>query len=117
MKLLLDAHIGRLITDWLADQGHDLLRTATLPPRTPDEEILRIAAAQSRIVMTADKDFGELVFRFGQPAAGVILLRIAVPSERARFEVVKRYWSTIEAAAPAHFVVVTRRGVRRSPLP
>ena len=117
MKRLLDAHIGRLITDWLADQGHDLLRAASLPPRTPDEEILAIAAAQARIVMTSDKDFGELVFRLGRPSAGVILLRIDVPTERERFEVVKRYWSTIEAAAPAHFVVVTRRGVRRSPLP
>jgi predicted nuclease of predicted toxin-antitoxin system len=117
MKLLLDVHIGRLITDWLISEGHDVLRASTLPPRTSDEEILGTAWQQARIVMTSDKDFGELVFRLGHPSTGVTLLRIDVPSERERFEVVKRYWSKIEAAAPGHFVVVTSRGIRRTPLP
>src|SRR4051794_40700551 len=109
MNFLPGAHIGRLITDWLVSEGHDVLRAANLPPRTSDEEILRIAAAQSRIVMTSDKDFGELVFRLGQQSAGVILLRIDVPTEQERFQIVKRFWPAIEGAAPDHFVVVTSR--------
>jgi predicted nuclease of predicted toxin-antitoxin system len=117
MKLLLDVHIGRLITNWLIAEGHDVMRASTLPPRTSDEEILRLAWQQSRIVMTSDKDFGELVFRVGIPSAGVILLRIDVPTEMERFEVVKRFWPRIEKAAPGHFLVVTSRGVRRTPLP
>lgn len=82
MKLLHDVHIGRLITNWLIGEGHDVTRASDLPPRTPDEEILRMAWRQSRIVMTSDKDFGELVFRIGIPSGGVILLRIEFPASR-----------------------------------
>ena len=118
MKLLIDAHVGRLISNWLEGQGHDLLRvTTTFPPGTDDEQILRVAADEGRIVMTADKDFGELVFRMGHRSAGVILLRIDVASERERLEVLERFWPRIESAAPDHFVVVTARRVRRTPLP
>jgi predicted nuclease of predicted toxin-antitoxin system len=117
MKLIADAHIGRLITNWLVGQGHDVLRVATLPPAITDEEILRLAADQRRVVLTADKDFGELVFRVGQPSTGVILLRIDVPTERERLNVIVRLWPRIEPLTPDHFVVVTSRGIRRTPLP
>ena len=117
MKLLVDAHIGRLISNWLEAQGHDVMRATALPPSTSDEEILRLAAVQERILVTADKDFGELVFRTGAPAPGVILLRIDVASEAERLAVLQRLWPRIEPAASGHFLVITRHRVRRSPLP
>jgi predicted nuclease of predicted toxin-antitoxin system len=117
MKLLLDAHISRRIIAILEARGHDLLRASTFALRTSDESILRRAAAEDRIVVTSDKDFGELVFRVKQRSAGVILLRIDVASEQERAAVVEKFWPQIEAAVPGHFVVVTSRTVRRSPLP
>jgi predicted nuclease of predicted toxin-antitoxin system len=66
MKLLVDAHIGRLIIAFLEGLGHDVLRASSFPPKTSDLAILRAAAAQGRIVMSSDKDFGELVFRPGE---------------------------------------------------
>jgi predicted nuclease of predicted toxin-antitoxin system len=74
MKILVDAHIGRLIVKFLEQMGHDVLRAATFPPKTPDLEILRIAIADNRVVMTSDKDFGELVFRLMQPVPGSFFL-------------------------------------------
>ncbi|MDB5175088.1 MAG: hypothetical protein JWM97_1638 [Phycisphaerales bacterium] len=117
MKLLVDAHISRQITAILEGFGHDVLRAASFPPRTSDEAILRRAALEDRIVMTSDKDFGELVFRLRQRSAGVILLRIDSKTEVERASVVEKSWPQIEAAAPGHFVVVTNRVLRRSPLP
>ena len=67
--------------------------------------------------MTSDKDFGELVFRQREPAAGVILLRIDVKTERQRLAILQKFWSRIESAALGYFVVVTSKTVRRSPLP
>jgi predicted nuclease of predicted toxin-antitoxin system len=116
MKLLVDAHIGRLIIGFLEREGHDVLSVNSFPPRTPDVEILRVAIEQKRIVMTADMGFGELVFRLGMRALGVVLLRIHVRTERERCAVVQRFWPEIQAAAPRHFVVVTNRSVRRTPL-
>lgn len=51
-------------------------------PRLPDEDILAFAVRDDRIVITNDKDFGELVFRDRRPHRGVILLRLANRSGR-----------------------------------
>ena len=116
MKILVDAHIGRLIVGFLEGLGHDVLRATTLPRKTPDAAILRMAVAEGRIVITSDKDFGELVFRLHEPAKGIILLRIDVRHETERLEVLARFWSRIERSVVGHFVVVTSKTVRRTPL-
>lgn len=115
MKLLVDANIGHAMKRALA--AHDLLLVSDLPPRTSDLHIIRLAALEGRVVITADKDFGELVYRCGEPCHGVIHLRIAAPSELERVATLVEFWPAIEAAAPGHFVVVSTRGIRRSPLP
>lgn len=76
-----------------------------------------MAIDQERIVLTADKDFGELVFRNLLRPAGVILLRVQAPSEADRLELFKKHWPVIQARVLDHFVVVTNRSVRLSPLP
>lgn len=117
MDILADAHVGWLIVRFLESQGHDVLRAATFPPSTSDEEILRRSVEGGRVVLTSDQDFGELVFRLGLPAVGVVLLRIDVPSEFERASVFERYWPAIERAVVGHFVTVSVKRVRRTPLP
>jgi len=117
MKLLADAHIGHSIVAHLKSLGHDVLHAEILEPRLPDSRILHLAAEQQRVVLTADKDFGELIFRSFLPSAGVILLRLAVASEIERLDLFKQFWPLIERNVPGHFVVVTNRSIRRRPLP
>jgi predicted nuclease of predicted toxin-antitoxin system len=117
VKFLVDAHIGNLIIEFLEHANHDVLRASSFPPKTSDARILQIAAAEGRVVMTSDKDFGELVFRLQQPTFGVVLLRIDVPHEADRLAVLEHFWPAIESAVPGHFVVVTSKMVRKSPLP
>lgn len=117
MKLLVDAHIGWLIVRYLESMGHDVRRATTFPPRTPDAEILRIAVSEGRVILTSDKDFGELVFRLGLRAVGVVLLRIDVPTEAERLAVVQTFWPAIEPVVAGHLVTVTTTRVRRTPLP
>ncbi len=117
MKILVDAHIGRLIIDFLEYAGHDVLRATSFPPKTSDDDILRAAFAQGRIVITSDKDFGELIFRRLEPSVGVVLLRIDVAHEDERMRVFRNFWQHVERAVVGHFVVVNNAAVRRSPLP
>jgi predicted nuclease of predicted toxin-antitoxin system len=117
MRLLADAHISRAMVAYLTELGHDVLHVATISPRMSDSAILRHASTDGRIVLTADKDFGELCFRRLVPNAGVILLRLGAPSEIERVEIVKRLWPLIEPNGFGHFTVVTDRSIRRSPLP
>jgi predicted nuclease of predicted toxin-antitoxin system len=49
-----------------------------LGPAISDGEVLDRAFAEQRILLTEDKDFGELVYRLGRPARGIVLLRFDV---------------------------------------
>jgi len=82
-----------------------------------DADLLKMAVEQRRVILTADKGFGELVFRQRVSAVGVILLRFRVPSEPERTALFQAHWPIIERSVPGHFVVATNRRVRRTPLP
>ena len=117
MKLLADAHISRAMVNYLLGLGHDVLHVAVISPRMSDSNILKLAALEGRVVLTADKDFGELCFLRLIPCAGVVLLRLITPTETSRLEIFKRYWPVIEKNVGGHFIVVTDTSVRRSQLP
>jgi predicted nuclease of predicted toxin-antitoxin system len=56
--------------------GHDIVWVRTAAPGLPDREVLAWAAREERILLTFDKDFGELARRSAlPPRCGVVLLR------------------------------------------
>ena len=60
--------------------GHDIVWVRTAAPGMKDEDVLAWAAREARIVLTFDKDFGELAWRAGLPASsGIVLLRLPMP--------------------------------------
>ena len=61
MRFLADAHISAEMVAMIRSLGNDCLDALAIPPRMPDVDVLRMAAADDRIVITADKDFGEIV--------------------------------------------------------
>ena len=52
--------------------GYDISRSADAAPGASDEEVLALAVSQTRILVTEDNDFGDLVVRFGLPTHGVV---------------------------------------------
>jgi predicted nuclease of predicted toxin-antitoxin system len=60
--------------------GHDTVYMAEIAPRASDSQIISRANDEVRLLLTEDKDFGELVFRWRKPAPGVLLLRIDGPT-------------------------------------
>jgi predicted nuclease of predicted toxin-antitoxin system len=73
---LLDESAEARIGMFLTSLGHDAVRVGQdKPPGLPDPAVLAIAEAERRILVTNDRDFGELVFRRRQPHAGVIYFR------------------------------------------
>ncbi len=61
----------------LQQQGHDVVWIRIDAPGSSDQEVLARAQAEERIILTFDKDFGELAFRFGLPAtSGIVLFRL-----------------------------------------
>ena len=117
MRFVANENVPRLVVSALRDAGHDVFWVRTEAPGADDPTILARATADARVVLTFDKDFGELAFRARLPAAsGVILLRMSLESPTA---VSKLVVAALEARTDwsGHFSVVEEGRVRMVPLP
>jgi predicted nuclease of predicted toxin-antitoxin system len=83
VKLVADESVDRQIVQRLREDGHEVTYVAELDPGLGDELVLRWAREARALLLTADKDFGELIFRQHQASHGVILVRLAgLPPDR-----------------------------------
>jgi len=105
LKLLVDVGVGKAIENWLKIQGHDVLAVRELNPRMQDLNILGLAVQEKRLVLTMDKDFGELVYRSKQPHAGVLLLRLEEARSDEKVAVVKEVFREYEKQLLGNFSV------------
>lgn len=117
MRILANENFPGDAVTALRQAGHDIAWIRLDAPGSTDAEVLRRANAEARILITFDKDFGELAFRAGLPAtSGVILFRIGMPSSTqvAQMAVTvlgsRKDWG-------GHFSVVEDRRIRMTPLP
>lgn len=101
----------------LRQRGHDVAWVRTDSPGASDVEVLKRAQSEKRIIITFDKDFGELAFRWKLPAhSGIILFRISMPSSN---HVTNVTVAAIESRADwqGHFAVVEDQRIRLTRLP
>jgi predicted nuclease of predicted toxin-antitoxin system len=76
LRFLIDVSAGGGIEKYLREEGYDTKAVRDIDPSMEDSEIIRIAVAESRMVVTMDKDFGELVYHCSMRHSGVLLLRL-----------------------------------------
>jgi predicted nuclease of predicted toxin-antitoxin system len=117
MRILADENFPRDAVLALRECGHDVTWVRSDAPGISDIEVLARAQGGNRVLITFDKDFGELAFRSGLPASSVIVLfRISAtsPSYIARVAV-----AALESRADwtGHFAVVEDDRIRMTPLP
>ncbi|MCX7688723.1 MAG: DUF5615 family PIN-like protein [Fimbriimonadales bacterium] len=74
MKFLLDVLVERAIAEWLREEGYEVVEVREIDPHLPDSAILQVALQENRIIITMDKDFGELAVRQGHSHCGIIRL-------------------------------------------
>lgn len=117
MRLLADENLHAGLVAWLRASGHDVVYAAESMSASPDEVLLGRARDEGRVVVTDDKDFGDLVVHRHLSTAGVLLLRLSAPSLAARIARLAARWAEIERGLPGHLVVVSDRKVRVRPLP
>ena len=112
MKFLADECIDRQIVDRLRDDGHTVLYVAELEPGISDDEVLNLANKEDAILLTADTDFGELVFRQEKVAYGVILVRLAGLLSVDKVEIIADAIEDHLAEFPRSFTVIMPDNVR-----
>jgi predicted nuclease of predicted toxin-antitoxin system len=112
MQFLVDESAGSAVAAHLSGLGHDVLSVAQAMPQADDVTILARAARESRIVVTNDKDFGELIFRSGQAHTGVVLLRLRDESSANRVRVMQAVLDQCGNTLPNQFVVASETQIR-----
>jgi len=100
------------IAQYLRGIGHDVVAVAETIPQADDQTILIKAASESRVLITNDKDFGELVFRSGYAHHGVLFLRLQDERAANRVRVVKAVLDQYTGLLKTNFIVATERRVR-----
>lgn len=84
-KLLLDTCVWGGARQELAATGYDVIWIGDWNKDPGDEEILAVAYAENRIVVTLDKDFGELAVVWGKPDHGIIRLVSISARQQAQY--------------------------------
>jgi predicted nuclease of predicted toxin-antitoxin system len=115
--LFADEGVDRQIVERLRGDGIQVEYVAELSPGVSDEVVLGRSRETASILVTADKDFGELVFRQGRATTGVLLLRLfgLTPATKALLvsAAIREHGDELAGA----FAVLTAGGmrIRKSP--
>ncbi len=116
MRLCADENIPGDSVVALRHHGHDVLWVRESMPGAADEHVIARAMAEERLLLTFDKDFGELVFhRRKSAAAGIVLFRISQPFATVVSEVVVRVLASRDDWS-GQFSVVDDHTVRMRPM-
>lgn len=116
MNLLADESVDRQIVQSLRQHGHDVLYVAEVEPSISDDLVFDLANEMSALLVTEDKDFGEIVFRDSRlSSGGVVLIRLAGLSADKKAEIVSNGFKEHDAEFPNHFSVVSPGKIRIRP--
>lgn len=113
VRLCADENFPGSAVRTLRERGHDVLWMAEEGPKTADADVLLLASAEGRLLVTFDKDFGELAVRQRLPASsGVVLFRLKVvdPDRLVRILEAGYSWE-------GHFSVIADGLTKRRRLP
>lgn len=112
MKFLLDVCVSsRSLEAFLSGQGHDAVSAITIDPKASDERLMALAIQEERILVTEDKDFGELIFVRRLPHGPIVrLVELSVDEQvNGMAELLEQHAAELTGAV---IVTVTRGRIR-----
>lgn len=112
MNFVADESVDQQIVNKLREDGHSVIYVAEMDPGIPDEDVIGLANQQPAILITSDKDFGELVFRQALATHGVVLIRLAGLSQSRKAEILSSAIRERSSEIPNAFSVVTPGAIR-----
>jgi len=117
MRFLADENVSRLVVERLRSRGFDVVSVAETRSGATDKDVLETANAEGCILITEDRDFGELVIRQRLGVRGVILLELDRLSNGAEADVVLEVVSLHSDRLLGNLVVIEPRRIRVRPVP
>ncbi len=112
MNFFADESLDRQIVDRLRVDGHNVLYVIEMESGISDDIVMELSNETSSILITADKDFGELVFRQKRVNSGVILSRLAGSKPEEKAEIICNAVNKHGAELINAFTVITTKTIR-----
>ena len=112
MNLLADEGVDKQIVVRLREEGYSVSYVAEMAPGISDDIVLELANKEGSLLLTADKDFGDLVFRMRRLSAGVVLIRLAGLTPAKKAEIVTSIIGKHSQELVKSFTVITPMGAR-----
>lgn len=112
MKFLGDENLDWQIVERLRLDGQEVLYVVEMEPGIADDEVLNLANNEGAILLTSDKDFGELVFRLCRIAAGIVLIRLFGLSPNDRAEIIANAINQYADELLGAFTVISSKSIR-----
>lgn len=118
MKVLANENIPLGMVRRLRELGHDVLAIGETSPGATDAVVLDRARIEQRILLTFDRDYGELVYLKRLPCpVGILYLRFVPSSPEDAMQLLASFLVEDGGHVVGYFVVVDRDSYRRRPLP
>ncbi len=117
MNFLADESCAGPVIRALREAGHDVVAISEVAAGTADDEVLERALNEKRVLITEDRDFGELVYARGRSSTGVILVRFPSRARRAKPPTVVEAVAKLGARLYDSFTVIEPGRVRVSGRP
>jgi predicted nuclease of predicted toxin-antitoxin system len=114
LKFIVDECTGDGVAQWLKKRGFEVYSVYTENKGAEDEWILEKSFEENYIVITNDKDFGELVFRKGKGHRGVIFLRLKNEMTENKISVIQNVLNKFKDHLSTSFIVASEDFVRIS---
>lgn len=106
MIFLADEGVDKSLVELLRARDYDVFYVAESASSISDEDVLALANRDSRILITRDKDFGELVYRLKKIHSGIILIRMEELPSGSRSTYVDLFIQENLDKLAGHFVVL-----------
>lgn len=112
MKFLADENIDQEIVERLRNDGHEVVAISEMERGVSDDQVFAKASQEFLVLVTADKDFGEIVFRQKKVSHGVILLRISGLSAMKKADIAGKAIMKHQGELLNNFSVISPASVR-----
>ena len=112
MRFLVDEWVGTTVSDFLKSKNHFVISVFDELRGASDDELLSKSNLENYILITSDKDFGEMVFKNQKPHKGIILIRCQPNNFNQKIIVLTKLLQNYSEKLENNFVVVTNENVR-----
>ena len=112
VKFIADEGFSFPIASILRENGYDVQWIGDIASGVDDEKIFELSRKEGRVILTEDKDFGELAIRFNCKTSGIILLRIEPDEKELRKRKMLELFNNFSNKLKGYLIVIDKQKFR-----